>query len=152
MFHFFFTGGAAPRLLRGVLLKFFRCCFESRRVRRPRRGSVVFASWAQADEAIAAWTATGLRRRSRAAFRSSSLWRLIIDCASADVRDPNASNLDDPAFHLHRLSARSGEAIADQTGHHIDVKPVREQRRPSAAARSSVIGPHNAGSLALSTA
>jgi hypothetical protein len=68
---------------------------------------------------------------------SSSLWRSIIDCAPADVRDPNASNLDDPAFHLHRLSARSGEAIADQMGDHIDVKPVREQRRSSAAARSS---------------
>jgi hypothetical protein len=34
---FFFTSGAAPRLLRGVLLKFFRCCFESRPVRRARR-------------------------------------------------------------------------------------------------------------------
>jgi hypothetical protein len=56
------------------------------------------------------------------------------DCAPASVRDPQASDLDHAAFHPHRLAARSGEAIADQAGQHINVKSMREHRFPGAAA------------------
>jgi len=52
----------------------------------------------------------------------------------ASVRDPHAGNLDHPAVHPHGLTVRSREAVVDQAGQHVDVKSVREQRFPSAAA------------------
>jgi len=52
----------------------------------------------------------------------------------ASVRDPHAGNLDDPAVRLHGLAVSIGEAVADQARQHVDIKPVREQRCPSAAA------------------